>query len=56
MNELVPYKECTSYIYSASGMNELKVNEFSGLTISDPSEHSSAINTKKQTAWWKATH
>ena len=56
MNELVPYKGCTDYIYSAYDGKELKVNEFSGLTISDPSEHSSAINTKKQTAWWKATH
>lgn len=56
MNELVPYKGCTDYIYSAYDGKELKVNEFSGLTISDPSEHSSAINTKQQTAWWKATH
>ena len=56
MNELVPYKGCTDYIYSDSDGKKLKVNEFSGLTISDPSEHSSAINTKQQTAWWKATH
>lgn len=56
MNELVPYKGCTDYIYSDYDRKELKVNEFSGLTISDPSQNSSAINTKKQTAWWKATH
>ena len=53
--KLVPYKAATEYIYSNSG-NTLRVNEFSGLTISDPSPNSIAIETKKQTAWWKATH
>ena len=56
LNKLVPYKGTTGMIYSLAGNKPLKLKEFSGLTISDPSINSSAINTKKQTAWWKATH
>lgn len=36
--------------------NTVKVNHFSGLTISDPSRNSVALKGKKKTAWWKATH
>lgn len=34
----------------------LQVKHFSGLTISDPSQHRAAIMGKEKTAWWKATH
>ena len=53
---LVPYKAATDYIYSASGNATEPVREFSGLTISDPSVNTIAVDAKKQTAWWKATH
>ena len=56
LNELVPYKASTQYIYSYMGGCIEEVKEFSGLTISDPSTNSVAVETKKQTAWWKATH
>lgn len=56
LNELVPYKAATEYIYSYSGGALGEVKAFSGLTISDPSINSVAVDTKKQTAWWKATH
>ena len=56
LDKLVPYKGTTGMIYSGAGNKSLKLKEYSGLTISDPSQNSSAINTKKQTAWWKATH
>ena len=56
LNELVPYKASTQYIYSYMGGSIEEVKEFSGLTISDPSTNSVAVETKKQTAWWKATH
>uniref|UniRef100_UPI0023F30650 clostripain-related cysteine peptidase n=1 Tax=Segatella oulorum TaxID=28136 RepID=UPI0023F30650 len=36
MAQLIPYKGNTAYIYNASGTKTL-VNEFSGITISDPS-------------------
>ncbi len=34
----------------------IKVKHYSGLSISDPSSHSVAINGKEKTGWWKATH
>ena len=56
MDQLVPYKANTDYIYSYKGDCVLKVDEFSGLTISDPSINERAVDAKQQTAWWKATH
>lgn len=56
MQLLVPYKCATEYIYSYSGRAELEVKEYSGLTISDPSININVVDTKEQTAWWKATH
>ena len=56
LEKLVPYKDTTGKIYSWNGNRSLELKEFSGLTISDPSEYSEAINTKTHTAWWKATH
>lgn len=56
LGKLVPYKAATSYIYSYSGNATELVSEFSGLTVSDPSVNTVAADTKKQTAWWQATH
>lgn len=56
LKDLVPYKGTTGKIFSWAGQSDLELKEFSGLTISDPSINASAIDTKKQTAWWNATH
>jgi hypothetical protein len=47
----------TPSFYSMS-MGETPINTFSGVTISDPSEStlSNAVETKAETAWYKATH
>lgn len=59
LTELVPYKGNTdkayNYINSFSSYT-WDLDEFSGLTISDPSENTIVEETKEQTAWWKATH
>lgn len=34
----------------------IKVNHFSGLTISDPSRSSVALKGREKTAWWRDTH
>ena len=59
--QLVPYKSTTPYIYTALGelnYNTIRVNSYSGITISDPtqSDFEKALTTKKATGWWKATH
>ena len=59
--QLVPYKSTTPYIYTALGElnnNTIRVNAYSGITISDPtqSDFEKALTTKKATGWWKATH
>ena len=60
MAQLVPYKGNTEKIYNASGTKTL-VNEFSGITISDPSVNTGqygyhVATLKMQTAWWAASH
>lgn len=45
-----------SYIYYDEGPKYIKVNHYSGLTISDPSLSSVALKGREKTAWWKATH
>lgn len=45
-----------SYLYQEEGPKYIKVNHFSGLTISDPSLNSVAIKGREKTSWWKATH
>lgn len=50
----VPYHRHTPNYYSTNnGVNPIRT--YSGITTSDPSV-SSAVSTKDQTAWWKATH
>lgn len=48
-------KELLSVLY---GGNEkyIPVEDYSGLTISDPTTHPVALKTIKSTHWWKATH
>ena len=46
----------TDSIYSAISNGFIKINQFSGVTISDPSINSVALKGKEKTAWWKATH
>ena len=48
----------TDSIYSAIYNTDkyIKINQFSGVTISDPSINSVALKGKEKTAWWKATH
>ena len=60
MAQLIPYKGNTTYIYNASG-TKTRVNEFSGITISDPSVNTGqygyhVATLKMQTAWWAASH
>ncbi len=44
-----------STLYPFSGQY-IKIKQFSGITISDPSINSVALKGKEKTAWWKATH
>ena len=44
-----------SALYPFSG-KYIKIKQFSGITISDPSINSVALKGKEKTAWWKATH
>lgn len=43
-----------SYLYYAP--QYIKVNTFSGLTISDPSRNPVAVKGREKTAWWRDTH
>lgn len=56
MAKLVPYKGCTARIFSEKGNTTIPIHTFSGITISDPSTNSVAVDAKTQTAWWSATH
>ena len=58
LDNLVPYKVYTPYIYTYLYYNSdtIKVNTFSGITISDPTKNTYLQDSKKNTAWWQATH
>ena len=56
LSKLVVSKVATENIYSAAGKTTLKIERFSGLSISDPSVNKDAETSKQQTAWWEATH
>ena len=43
-----------SFLYNSPTF--IDVNTFSGITISDPSINSVALDGKEKTSWWKATH
>lgn len=48
------YKKHTEEYYSM-GSGRIKINTYSGTTISDPTQHRWAVK-KAETAWYKATH
>ena len=54
LERTIPYKRHTDYYYTMN-KGKIKINTFSGATISDPSTNSYATE-KYQTAWYKATH
>ena len=57
--ESVVRSKChTEYVYSFlyTYPRYIKVNAFSGITISDPSINTVALDGKERTSWWKATH
>ena len=45
--------EAYTYIFSR---DYIKIKNYCGITISDPSQHSVAIKGREKTGWWKATH
>ena len=45
--------EAYTYIFS---LDYIKIKNYCGITISDPSQHSVAIKGREKTGWWKATH
>lgn len=51
----IPYKSNTDTYYTQNLNKQIKINAFSGVTISDPSMNTLA-ETKTETAWYKATH
>ncbi len=58
MESAVCSKCSTAQIYSFlyNSPTVIDVNTFSGITISDPSVNSVALDGKEKTSWWKATH
>ena len=59
LTQVVKASAYTDSIYSYLYYNQprfIKVNRFSGLTISDPSINSVAIKGREKTAWWRDTH
>ena len=58
MESAVCSKCSTAQIYSFlyNSPTVIDVNTFSGITISDPSINSVALDGKEKTSWWKATH
>ncbi len=56
LNEFVPYKASTRQIMSWSRYRIIDVDAFSGIAVSDLSVNTRAVETKKNTSWWRATH
>lgn len=57
LQSLVPYKTCTPSLYTEyQGGFSFTVRTCSGITISDPTTNSSAVDAKTYTEWWTATH
>lgn len=56
LEKVVPYKAHTEKYFTYLKNYEPTINEFSGITISDPSKNSKAATAKLNTAWYKATH
>lgn len=62
LSNVVKAAQSTEYIYSAlygfryPNGRTIKVESFSGLTISDPSTNPVALRGMEKTSWWQATH
>lgn len=59
LTQVVKSSAHTDSIYSYLYFGQprfIKVNRFSGLTISDPSRNSVALKGREKTAWWRDTH
>ena len=54
LDRTVPFKRNTDYYYTMT-RGKIKIDTFSGITISDPSTSTEAAK-KKETAWYMATH
>lgn len=56
LNLAVPYKAHTDQYYTdLSTPHVVEIHQYSGISVSDPSEHPYAAD-KETTEWWKATH
>lgn len=56
LGRLVLYKANTDTYYSSYTNRREKINTFSGLTISDPTDNKEVMLMRPQTEWYKATH
>lgn len=59
LKETVKSSETTDTVITSLGLTQskfIKIKNYSGLSISDPSKNSVAIKGKQKTGWWKATH
>lgn len=54
MSVVIPFKKNTPTYYSTLG-GQIPIAKYSGISISEPSEHS-VMQSYKQTSWYKATH
>lgn len=59
LSQVVKASANTDSIYSYLYFNNpkfIKINHFSGITISDPSKNSVVLKGREKTAWWRDTH
>ncbi len=57
LSEAVPYESHTDSVYSYLLVPKfIKLDKFSGITVSDPSQNTVALRGMQKTAWWAATH
>lgn len=59
LDKLIPYKVNTPFIYTSlyyPYAYTIQIKTFCGITISDPTTNSYLQDSKKNTAWWQATH
>lgn len=57
--ETVKSSQTTDSVITALGLTQskfIKIKNYCGLSISDPSQNSVATKGKQKTGWWKATH
>ncbi len=58
LKKTIKAAQSTDKVYTAlsSAGKEIAIKNYSGLSISDPSQHSVATKGREKTGWWKATH